>query len=116
AKNDEGLTAILDDALSSHQEIPFMAIDNEGLSEKINGKHRYVLYKESSDECEIKVKDILSSSKVETIKIKHIRALSFRAMKAIQDNNYKTASDDLYSFYRKVVRENGIQLFGWSML
>ncbi|CAI2199260.1 3877_t:CDS:2, partial [Funneliformis geosporum] len=78
AKNDEGLTAILDDALSSHQEIPFMAIDNEGLSEKINGKHRYVVVtlsgipvffdilvpdKESSDECEIKVKDILSSSK-----------------------------------------------------
>ena len=37
-------------------------------------------------------------------------------MKAIQDNNYETASDDLYSFHRKVARENGIQLSGWSML
>ena len=35
AENDEGLTAILDDALSSCQKIPFMAIDSEGSSEKI---------------------------------------------------------------------------------
>ena len=32
------------------------------------------------------------------------------------DNNYETASDDIYSFHRKVARENGIQLSGWSML
>jgi hypothetical protein len=43
AENDEGLTAILDDALSSCQEISFMAIDNEESSEKINGKYCYVL-------------------------------------------------------------------------
>ncbi|CAB4393907.1 unnamed protein product [Rhizophagus irregularis] len=47
AENDDpeslGLTAILVDALSSYQEIPFMAIDNEGSSEKINGKYCYVL-------------------------------------------------------------------------
>ena len=38
------------------------------------------------------------------------------AIKAVQDNNYETASDDLYSFHRKVARENGIQLSRWSML
>src|SRR3954453_6073854 len=106
AENDEGLTAILNDALFSRQEIPFMAIDNEGSSEKINGKYRYVLRLygslingqravvtlsgipvffdilvpdgKSLDECEIKVRDILSGSKVETIKIEHIKAFSFR--------------------------------------
>src|SRR4051794_37335818 len=43
AENDEGLTTILDDALSSCQEIPFMAIDSEGSTEKINRMYRYVL-------------------------------------------------------------------------
>jgi DNA polymerase elongation subunit (family B) len=93
---------------------------------------------ESSNDCEIKVRDIFSGSKVETLKIEHIKAFPFRgyhtekktylriytsgtgkrktALKAIQDNNYETASDDLYSFHRKVARENGIQLSGWSML
>ena len=37
-------------------------------------------------------------------------------MTAIQDNNFETASDDMYSFHRKVARENGIQLSGWSTL
>ncbi|PKK61378.1 DNA/RNA polymerase [Rhizophagus irregularis] len=170
AKNDDpegsGLTAVLEDALSNCQEIPFMAVDIEGSSQKINGKYCYVLrlYSslingqkavvtlfgirvffdirvpdgESPDECEIKVRDILSGNKVETLKIEHIKAFPFRgyhtekkpylriyisgtgkrktAMQAIQDNNYETASDDMYSFYRKVARENGIQLSGWSML
>ncbi|CAB4384671.1 unnamed protein product [Rhizophagus irregularis] len=48
AENDdpEGLelTAILDNAPFSCQEIPFMAIDNEGSSQKINGKYCYVLH------------------------------------------------------------------------
>ncbi|CAI2196885.1 4351_t:CDS:2, partial [Funneliformis geosporum] len=35
------------------------------------------------------------------------------AIKAVQDNNFKIASDDLYSFHRKVARENGIQLSRW---
>ena len=30
--------------------------------------------------------------------------------------NFETASDDLYSFHRKVARENGIQLSGWSII
>ncbi|CAI2185525.1 16509_t:CDS:2, partial [Funneliformis geosporum] len=137
AENNEGLTAILDNALSSHQEIPFIVIDNEGSSEKINGKYRYVLRLYGSlinnqkvmvtlsgipiffdilvpdgkclDECETKVRDILFSE-VETLKIEHIKAFPF------QENNFKTASNDLYSFHQKVAQENGIQLSGLSML
>src|SRR6266542_4043767 len=106
AENDEGLTAILVDALSSCEEIPFMAIDNEGSSEKINGKYCYVLRLygslingqkavvtllgvqvffnvlvpdgESPDECEMKVIGILLSGKVEVQKIEHIKAFPFR--------------------------------------
>ncbi|CAB4390079.1 unnamed protein product [Rhizophagus irregularis] len=166
AENDDlGLTAILENALSNCQEIPFMAIDSEGSSEKIEGKYCYVLRLygslingqkavvtllgirvffdvrvpdgESPVECEARVRDILLSAKVETQKIEHIKAFPFRgyytekksylriytsgtgkrktAMKAVQDNNFETASDDLYSFHRKVARENGIQLSGWSM-
>ena len=37
-ENDEGLTAILDDALSNHQEVLYMTVDFEGSSEKISGK------------------------------------------------------------------------------
>ena len=73
-----------------------------------------------------------------SFKIEHIKAFPFRgyhtekrpylriytsgtgkrktAMTAIQDNNFETASDDMYSFHRKVARENGIQLSGWSTL
>ncbi|CAI2189758.1 607_t:CDS:2 [Funneliformis geosporum] len=117
AKNDERLIAILVDALSSYQEIPFMTIDNEGSSEKINGKYSY-----TPDDFETKVRGILSG-KVETQKIEHIKAFPFQgyhtekktylriythgtgkrktATKAVQDNNYKTTSDNLYSFHRK---------------
>ncbi|CAI2194399.1 846_t:CDS:2, partial [Funneliformis geosporum] len=42
-ENNEELTTILDDVLSSCQEIPFMTIDSEGLTEKINGIYRYIL-------------------------------------------------------------------------
>ena len=91
-----------------------------------------VLNGESPDDCEMKVRGILLSEKVKTRKIEHIKAFPFQgyhtekktylqiytsstgkrktAMEAIQDNNYKTASDDLYSFHCKVTRENGIQL------
>ena len=151
AENDEGLTAILEDALFNCQKIPFMAIDCEGSSQKINGKYCYVLRLygflingqkavvtlfgirvffdvlvpdgETPDECEMKVRDIFSGE-VETQKIEHIKAFPFwsyhtekktylqiyvsgtgkrkTAIKAIQDNNYETASDDLYSFHHKV--------------
>ena len=40
AGNDEGLTTILEDALSKQQVIPFMAIKNEGSTERINGTYR----------------------------------------------------------------------------
>ncbi|CAI2188871.1 4517_t:CDS:2, partial [Funneliformis geosporum] len=36
AENDEELSSILEDALSKRQNIPFMAIENEGSTEKIN--------------------------------------------------------------------------------
>jgi hypothetical protein len=142
-----------------------MAVDNEGSSQKINGKYHYVLRlygslingqkavvtllgirvffdirvpdRECPDECEAKVRNILSGA-VKSLKIEHIKAFPFRgyhtkkkpylriytrgtgerktAMKSVQDNNFETASDDMYSFHRKVARENGIQLSGWSVL
>jgi hypothetical protein len=165
AGNDEGLTAILEDALSKQQEIPFMAIENEGSTERINRTYRYVLRLygrlingqkalvtlkdiqvffdilvpdgETPDECEEKVSEILSGI-VKSFKMEHIKAFPFRgyyrekkpylriytngtgkrkkAIEAVQDNNFETASDDLYSFHRKVARENGIQLSGWSII
>ncbi|CAI2200767.1 4752_t:CDS:2, partial [Funneliformis geosporum] len=39
-----------------------------------------------------------------------------KAIQAIQENNFETASDDLYSFHQKVARENGIQLSEWSTI
>src|SRR5581483_7922060 len=101
AENDEGLTAILEDALFNCQKIPFMVIDCEGSSQKINRKYCYVLRLydslingqkavvtlfgirvffdvlvpdgETPDECEMKVRDILSGE-VKTQKIEHIKA------------------------------------------
>src|SRR5207253_9875326 len=43
AGNDEGLSPILENALSKRQDIPFMAIENEGSTEKINGIYCYIL-------------------------------------------------------------------------
>ena len=43
AENDEGLTPILEDALSKQQDIQFMTIENEGSTERINRTYRYVL-------------------------------------------------------------------------
>ena len=37
-------------------------------------------------------------------------------MKAIQKKKYITASDDQFTYYRKVARECGILLSGWSMI
>src|SRR6266542_6201105 len=37
-------------------------------------------------------------------------------MKAIQKKKYVTASDDQFTYYRKVARECGILLSGWSMI
>ena len=93
--------------------------------------------RETPDECEEKVNKILSSI-VKSYKIEHIKAFPFHgyytekktylriytnstggrktAIKAVQDNNFETASNDLYSFHRKVARENGIQLSGWSII
>ncbi len=105
AENDEGLTAILEDALSKQQDIPFMAIDIEESTEFINGKARYVLRlygplingqkavvsimgirvffdilipdKESIDVFEAKIRGILSNA-IKSFEIEHIKAFPFR--------------------------------------
>ncbi|CAG8747952.1 16535_t:CDS:2 [Dentiscutata erythropus] len=41
---DERLSAILENEIANHCDIPFMAIKNEGSTEKINGTYRYVLH------------------------------------------------------------------------
>ena len=43
AENDEGLSVILNNALDKREEIPFMAVDFEGSSEKIGEKNHYIL-------------------------------------------------------------------------
>ena len=121
AENDEGLTAILDDALSSCQKIPFMAIDSEGSSEKIKGMYRYVLRLygrlingqmalvtligiqvffdilipdgETPDECEEKVSEILSGI-VKSFKMEHIKAFPFCGY-----YREKTIFTNLYKWY-----------------
>ncbi|GET00346.1 ribonuclease H-like domain-containing protein [Rhizophagus clarus] len=135
AENDRGLTAIFNDALSNYQEIPFISIDNKGSCQKIKGKYCYILQLygsfingqkavvtflrirvffdicvpdgKSPDECEIKTYLRIYTSGTGKRKT---------AMQAIQENNYETASDDMYSFHRKVARKNGIAISGWSML
>ncbi|GES76982.1 DNA polymerase family B-domain-containing protein [Rhizophagus clarus] len=165
AENDGGLTAILNNALSNYQEIPFMAVDFGGSSEKIGEKNRYILClygslingqkavvtligiwvffdirvpeKESVDDFKIKIDEILCST-INAYKIEPIEAFPFRgyhtekklylrvfthgtedrkkALQAIQDNDFETASDDIFSFHRKIARENGIAISGWSMM
>ncbi|CAJ0627492.1 13950_t:CDS:2 [Entrophospora sp. SA101] len=39
-----------------------------------------------------------------------------KALQAIQDKNFETASDDMFSFHRKIARENGIAISGWSTI
>ena len=75
---------------------------------------------------------------MKSLKIEHIKAFPFRryhtekkpylriytrgtrerktAMKAVQDNNFETASDDMYSFHHKVARKNRIAISEWSTL
>ncbi|RIA86472.1 hypothetical protein C1645_829240 [Glomus cerebriforme] len=165
AENDGGLTAILDNALSNYQEIPFMAVDFGGSSEKIGEKNCYVLHlygslingqkavvtligiwvffdirvleKESVDDFKIKIDKILCST-INAYKIEPIEAFPFhgyhtekklylrvfthgtedrkKALQAIQDNDFETASDDISSFHRKIARENGIAISDWSMM
>ena len=165
AENDEGLSAILNNALAKREEIPFMAVDFEGSSEKIGEKNHYVLRlygslingqkavvtltgiqiffdilvpdKEFIDDFKIKI-DVILSSVINTYKIEYIKAFPLRgyhtekksylriftlgsgdrkkALQAIQDNNFETASDDMFSFHRKIARENGIAISGWSMI
>ncbi|RIA87691.1 hypothetical protein C1645_739907 [Glomus cerebriforme] len=130
AENNKELTAILEDALSKQQDIPFMTIDIEESTKFINDE-------ESIDVFEVKTRGILSNA-IKSFEIEHIKAFSFRdyhtekkpylriytvntkqrkiVMKAIQKKKYITASDDQFTYYRKVARECGILLSGWSMI
>src|SRR6266498_1916633 len=104
AENDEGLTAILEDALSKQQDIPFMAIDIEESTKFINGKAYYVLHlygslingqkavvsimgiqvffnilipdEESIDIFEAKIRGILLNA-IKSFEIEHIKAFPF---------------------------------------
>ena len=86
---------------------------------------------------ETKIRDILSGI-TKWFRIEHVKAYPFHgyhpdkksylriyttntkqrknAMKAIQEKKYITASDDQFTYYRKVAREYSILLSGWSML
>ncbi|CAG8642790.1 10351_t:CDS:2, partial [Dentiscutata erythropus] len=105
AEIDEGLSAILNNALAEQEEIPFMAIDFEGSSEKIGEKNHYVLrlygslingqkavvtftgiqiffdtlvpVNEFVDDFKIKIDTILSSI-INTYKIEYIKAFPLR--------------------------------------
>ncbi|CAG8788117.1 11415_t:CDS:1, partial [Dentiscutata erythropus] len=104
-KNNERLTAILEDALSKHQDIPFMAIDVEESTEFTNGQAWYVLRlygplinsqkavvsitgiqvffdilvpeDESSNLFETKIRAILSGE-IKWLKIEHVKVYPFR--------------------------------------
>ncbi|CAI2197609.1 16697_t:CDS:2, partial [Funneliformis geosporum] len=57
AGNNKELSSILEDALSKRQDIPFIVIDNEGSTERINRMYYYILCiydGKTSDECEEK--------------------------------------------------------------
>ncbi|CAG8566511.1 14120_t:CDS:2 [Dentiscutata erythropus] len=164
-ENNEGLMAILEDALSKHQDIPFMAIDVEESTKFTNSQAWYVLRlysplingqkaavsiigiqvffdilipdKESTDAFEAKIRGILFNA-IKSFKIEHIKAFSFHgyhvekklylciytvntkqkkmAMKAVQKKKYITASDDQFTYYRKMACEYGISLSGWSTI
>src|SRR5687767_10033421 len=105
AENDKGLTAILEDALSKRQDIPFMAVDVEESTKFINGQAWYVLRlygplingqkavvsilgirvffdifipdDETSDLFETKIRAILSGI-TKWFKIEHVKAYPFR--------------------------------------
>ncbi|CAG8730500.1 24322_t:CDS:2, partial [Dentiscutata erythropus] len=159
AENDEGLSAILNNALAKREEIPFMAVDFEGSSEKKGEKNYYVLRlygslingqkavvtltgiqiffntlvseNESVNNFKIKIDEILCNT-VNTYKIEHIKAFPLQgyhiekksylriftlssgnrknALQAIQDNDFETASDDMFSFHCKIARENRIAI------
>ena len=93
--------------------------------------------KKTTDSFERKINDILSGI-IGDYKIDHIKAFPLRsyhtekktylriltngtgdrrkALQAIQGKNYETASDDKTSLHRKIARDTGIALSGWSML
>ncbi|CAI2195061.1 14825_t:CDS:2, partial [Funneliformis geosporum] len=102
------------------EKIPFMAIENEGSTKRINGMYHYVLrlYDHLINGQKVLVTlidiqvcfDILVSdgeTPDEYEEKSYLRIYTNgtgekkKAIQAIQENNFVTASDDLYSFYRK---------------
>ncbi|CAG8507364.1 11302_t:CDS:2, partial [Racocetra persica] len=80
AENDEGLSAILNNALTRQEDIPFIAVDFEGSSEKIGIQIFFDILvpdKEIIDEFKIKIDAILSSV-INTYKIEYIKAFPLR--------------------------------------
>ncbi len=92
---------------------------------------------ESVDDFKIKIDEIICNT-INIYKIGYINAFPLRgyhtekklylhiftlgtgdrkkALQAIQDKNFETASDDMFSFHRKIARENGIAISGWSTI
>ncbi|CAI2190215.1 10771_t:CDS:2, partial [Funneliformis geosporum] len=97
-ENDEGLTAILEDTLSNS------VVTLLGICVFFD---ILISDEEPPDDCEVK----LSHRKKSYLQI-YTNSTEERkkAIKAIQDSNFETASDDMWSFHHKVTRENGIQL------
>ncbi|CAI2187898.1 17718_t:CDS:2, partial [Funneliformis geosporum] len=82
-----------------------LVIENEGLTERINETYCYVLClydRKTSDECK---------------KESYLRIYTNgagerkKAIQVIQENNFKTASDDLYSFHQKGGKQFKIFLY-----
>ncbi|RHZ89349.1 hypothetical protein Glove_16g15 [Diversispora epigaea] len=165
AKYDDGLIAILEQALAKGEDIPFMAVDVKESTEKIKGLSCYVLRLygllingqkavvtikgirvffdilvpdgKAPNTFEAKIRNILSDI-IGIYKIEHVKAfplLGYNAnkkpylriftttteerknvMKSICKNKYSTTSDDTSAYYRKVAREYGFSLSGWSMI
>ncbi|RIB08840.1 ribonuclease H-like domain-containing protein [Gigaspora rosea] len=111
--DDKGLTAILEDALSKHQEIPFMAVDVEESTEFINSQAWYIL----------RLYGPLINGQKAVVSITGIQVFFDILMpEDLSSDLFETKIRDILSGITKwfrvehVAREYGIQLSGWSML
>ncbi|CAI2195077.1 7271_t:CDS:2, partial [Funneliformis geosporum] len=97
ARNNEGLSSILKDTLSKRQEILFMAIENEGSTERINRTYCYVLHLYSR---------LINGQKV---LVTFIDIQVFFDILVLDGETPDKCEE-------KVARKNGIQLSGWSTI
>ncbi|CAG8758335.1 25144_t:CDS:2, partial [Dentiscutata erythropus] len=105
-----------------------MAVDFEGSSHKIGDKYHYVLCLYGSLINGQKAVVTLTGIRVffdilisdNEFLYPHIFTFGTgdrkKALQAIQDKNFKTASDDMFSFHHKIAKENEIAISGWSMI